>query len=135
MDHPHELAVEAPRAWDRPVVTLPVLACVSLVGGQLPSFSTQASVWTLVAGGVLIWLGFGNRVPRRPAPRRLGRGALWWVLPAAIFSVFEAATFTLAARDAFPTFSRLTDPLLKDELVRSGAWFAWLAAFWGLVRR
>lgn len=135
MEQPPELTVDLPRAWDRPVVTVPVLACLALVGGQLPSFSTQANLWTLGTGGALIWLGLGNRVPRRPAPHRLGRGALWWVLPAAVFGVLEAATFVLSVGNEFPTFSRLADPLLADELVRSAAWFGWLAAFWGLVRR
>ncbi|TDC70826.1 hypothetical protein E1193_29545 [Micromonospora sp. KC606] len=135
MEQPRDLTVEAPRAWDRPVVTVPVLACVSLVGGQLPSFSAQANLWILGTGGALIWLGLGNRVPRRPALTRLGRGAIWWVLPVAVFVVFEGATFVMSAGDEFPTFSRLADPLLEDELVRSAVWFGWLAAFWGLVRR
>ncbi|WP_320065308.1 hypothetical protein [Micromonospora sp. RTGN7] len=135
MDHPSELTVTEPRVWDRPLVSVPVLVCLSLVGGQLPSFSTSANLYTLGTGGALIWLGLGNRVPRRTAPRRLGVGAVWWVLPVAVFGVFEGATFVLHAGDEFPTFSRLADPLLKDELVRSAAWFAWLAAFWGLVRR
>ena len=39
----------------------------------------------------------------------------------------------LAAGDDFPTFSRLADPLLEDQLARSAVWFAWLTAFWGLV--
>ena len=52
-----------------------------------------------------------------------------------VFGVFEGATFALSAGDEFPTFSRLADPLLEDHLVRSTAWFAWLAAFWGLARR
>ncbi|TDB69618.1 hypothetical protein [Micromonospora sp. KC721] len=135
MEQPRDLTVEAPRAWDRPMVTVPVLACLSLVGGQLPSFSAQANLWILTTGGALIWLGLGNRVPRRPPPGRLDRGALWWMLPVAVFGVFEAATFVMSAGDEFPTFSRLADPILADELVRSAVWFGWLAAFWGLVRR
>ncbi|WP_431893829.1 hypothetical protein [Micromonospora haikouensis] len=135
MEHPSELSVAETRAWERPVVTVPVLVCLSLVGGQLPSFSASANLYTLGTGGALIWLGLGNRVTRRPAPRRLGAGAVWWVLPVAVFGVFEGVTFVLAVGDEFPTFSRLADPLLEDELVRSAAWFAWLAAFWGLVRR
>lgn len=135
MEHPRELTAEAPRTWDRPVVTVPVLICLSLVGGQLPSFSAQANLYTLGTGGALIWLGLGNRVPRRPTPHRLAPGVVWWLLPATVFGVFEGATFVLSAGDDFPTFSRLADPLLEDGLVRSTAWFAWLAAFWGLVRR
>ncbi|MET8907403.1 hypothetical protein [Micromonospora sp. NPDC004551] len=136
MDHPRELTVEAPRAWDRPVVSVPVFICLSLVGGQLPSFSTAANLYTLGTGGALIWVGLSNRVPpRRPAPRRLPPGALWWLLPVTVFGVLEGTTFVLAVGDDFPTFSRLADPMLEDHLVRSAAWFAWLTAFWGLVRR
>ncbi|WP_346115874.1 hypothetical protein [Micromonospora coerulea] len=135
MDHSRELTAEAPRTWDRPVVSVPVLISLSLVGGQLPSFSAQANLYTFGTGGALIWLGLSNRVPRRPAPRRLAPGAVWWLLPAAVFGVLEGATFVLSVGDDFPTFSRLADPLLDDELVRSTAWFGWLAAFWGLVRR
>ncbi|MEV4818037.1 hypothetical protein [Micromonospora tulbaghiae] len=135
MDHPRELTVEATRAWDRPVVSVPVLICLSLVGGQMPSFSTAANLYILTTGGGLIWVGLSNRVPRRPAPRRLPSVALWWLVPVTVFGVFEGATFVMAAGDDFPTFSRLADPLLEDNLVRSAAWFAWLSAFWGLVRR
>ncbi|WBB81865.1 hypothetical protein O7606_11175 [Micromonospora sp. WMMD882] len=135
MEQPHEIAAEAPRVWDRPVVVVPVLACLSLVGGQLPSFSTSANLYTIGAGGVLVWLGLSQRVSRRPAPERLPPGTVWWVVPMVIFGVFEGATFVMAAGDEFPTFSRLADPLLEDSLIRSAAWFAWLAAFWGLVRR
>lgn len=135
MEQPHDLTVDAPRAWDRPAVAVPVLVCLSLVGGRFPSFSTEANLYTLGAGGVLIWLGLSNRVPRRPAPVRLGSGAIWWTLPVVVFGVFEGATFVLAAGDEFPTFSRLADPLLEDHLVRSVGWLVWLSAFWGLVRR
>ena len=102
MDHPRELTVEAPRAWDRPVVSVPVLVCLSLVGGQLPSFSAQANLYTLGTGGALIWLGLSNRVPRRPAPRRLAPGAVWWLLPVTVFGVFEGATFVLGDRRRLP---------------------------------
>ncbi|MGN9776760.1 hypothetical protein ACTMS0_13480 [Micromonospora sp. H33] len=135
MEQPHDLTVEAPRAWDRPAVAVPVLVCLSLVGGRFPSFSIEANLWTLGTGGVLIWLGLSNRVPRRPAPHRLGSGAVWWTLPVVVFVVFEGTTFVAAAGDDFPTFSRLADPLLEDRLVRSATWLAWLSAFWGLVRR
>ena len=134
MEQPPEIVAEAPRAWDRPVVAVPVLACLSLVGGQLPSFSLPANLYTLGTGGALIWLGLSNRVPRRPVPARLGSGLIWWVLPVAVFGLFEGTTFVIGSDD-FPTFSRLADPLLEDELVRSAAYFGWLAAFWGLVRR
>jgi hypothetical protein len=135
MEHPSELTAEVPRAWDRPVVSVPVLALVSLVGGQLPSFSPQANVYAVGTGGALIWLGLSNRVPRRAVPQRLGSGAVWWVLPVVIFGVFESSTFVLGSTDDFPTFSRLADPILDDRLFRSVVYFGWLSAFWGLVRR
>ncbi|RKR90808.1 hypothetical protein BDK92_5190 [Micromonospora pisi] len=135
MEQPSEIAVELPRAWDKPVVTLPVLACLSLVGGQLHSFSLSANLFTLGTGGALIWLGLTNRLPRRPHSGRPMPGTVWWVLPVAVFAVFEGATFVLGSGDDFPTFSRLADPLLNDELIRSAAYFGWLAAFWALVRR
>lgn len=135
MEQQPEVLAEAPRAWDRPAVSVPVLAGLSLVGGQLPSFSTQANLYTIGTGGALIWLGLSQRVPRRPGPERLGSSAIWWLLPMALFGFFEGATFVMGSTDDFPTFSRLADPLLEDRLVRSAAYFVWLSAFWGLVRR
>ena len=135
MESSQQVAVEVPRAWDRPAVVLPVMAVLALIGGRLPSFSTAANVYVIVIGGVLLWLGLGNRVPRRPTGERLRAGGLWWLLPALIFGVLEAATFLFGSRDGFPTFSRLSDPLLEDPMIRSAAYFGWLAAFWGLVRR
>lgn len=135
MEQPPEIAAKVPRVWDRPVVSVPVLAFLSLVGGQLPSFSLQANLYTMGTGGALIWLGLSARVPRHPAPLRPGPGAIWWLLPVVVFGVFEGGTFVLGSTDDFPTFSRLADPLLNDQLVRSAVYFGWLTAFWGLVRR
>jgi hypothetical protein len=134
MEQPSEIVSEAPRAWDRPVVSVPVLACLSLVGGQLPSFSVQANLYTLGTGGALIWFGLSNRASRRPVGR-VGGGVIWWVLPVAVFGLIEGTTFVVGAGDDFPTFSRLADPMLENPLVRSAGYFGWLAAFWGLVRR
>ncbi|SDY52072.1 hypothetical protein SAMN05444365_102517 [Micromonospora pattaloongensis] len=135
MEQPSELTAAAPRPWDRPAVSVPVLVLMSVVGGQLPSFSAQANLYAVGTGGALIWLGLTNRVPRRPPPGRLGSGAVWWVVPVVVFGVFEGSTFVLGSTDDFPTFSRLADPLLEDGLVRSVVYFGWLSAFWGLVRR
>ncbi|MEV4757525.1 hypothetical protein AB0J86_20765 [Micromonospora sp. NPDC049559] len=135
MEQPPELVAEAPRAWDRPVVTVPVLAALSYVGGQLPSFSLPANLYTLGTGGALIWLGLSHRMPRRRGPARLGPGTLWWLLPVLAFGLLEGVTFVLDAGDEFPTFSRIADPLIEDELMRSLAYFGWLSAFWALVRR
>ncbi|MGA3538295.1 hypothetical protein ACK8GE_03215 [Micromonosporaceae bacterium DT194] len=135
MDSPQQLAVDAPRVWDRPAVTVPAMAVLALIGGRLPSFSTAANVYVIVIGGALLWLGLGNRVPRRAAGGRLRTPALWWLVPALLFGVLEAATFIFGTKDGFPTFSRLSDPLLEDPMIRSAAYFGWLAAFWGMVRR
>ncbi|MFK3980295.1 hypothetical protein ACI2K4_07925 [Micromonospora sp. NPDC050397] len=135
MEQPSEIAVEVPRPWDKPIVTLPILAFLALIGGQLPSFSLSANLFTLATGGVLIWLGLASRMPRRRPPERPLPGTVWWVLPVTVFGVFEGATFVAGSGDEFPTFSRLADPLLTDELLRSAAYFGWLAAFWALVRR
>ncbi|MDG4823650.1 hypothetical protein O7635_17485 [Asanoa sp. WMMD1127] len=129
-----ELAAEAPRGWDRAVVTLPVLGFLSLIGGQLPSYTTRANVYTICLGGAMLWLGVSGRA-RRPLPPPLGRGTSWWLVPIGIFGVFEGSTFLLGSTPDFPTFSRLADPLLKDELIRSAGYFAWLTSFWALVRR
>jgi hypothetical protein len=135
MEQPSELAVEVPRTWDRPMVSMPVIVVLALVGGQLPSFSTAANLYSIGTGGALIWLGLSHRVPRRATPARLGDGAVWWVLPVAVFTVFEGVTFALGSTDDFPTFSKLADPVLEGKVARSAGYFAWLAAFWALVRR
>ncbi|MFB9234373.1 hypothetical protein ACFFWC_02295 [Plantactinospora siamensis] len=134
MEQPSELVTEAPRAWDRPAVSMPVLAVLSVVGGSFPSFSVQANLYTIGTGGALIWFGLSHRAPRRPG-RPVGPGVYWWLLPVAVFGVFEGTTFVLGAGDDFPTFSRLADPVLDHELARSAGYFGWLCAFWGLVRR
>ncbi|WP_326554814.1 hypothetical protein [Micromonospora sp. NBC_01813] len=135
MEQSSELAADVPRAWDRPVVSMPVIVVLALVGGQLPSFSTAANIYSIGTGGALIWLGLSHRMPRRAAPPRLGDGAVWWVLPVAVFTVFEGATYALGSTEDFPTFSKLADPVLDGPLARAAAYFAWLAAFWALVRR
>lgn len=128
------VAADAPPSWDRAEVTLPVLGFLSLIGGQLPSYTTRANLYTVCLGGALLWLGLTGRV-RRPLPGRLGPGTTWWLLPIGIFGVFEGSTFLLGSTPEFPTFSRLADPLLQDEMLRSVGYFAWLTSFWALVRR
>ncbi|HEY0699626.1 MAG TPA: hypothetical protein VGD43_17650 [Micromonospora sp.] len=135
MEQSPEAVAEAARGWDRPAVMVPILALLSLVGGQFPSFSLSANLYTLGIGGVLVWLGLSNRVARRPVRRRLGPGIVWWAVPVAVFGFFEGVTFVADAGHDFPTFSRLADPVLEDPLARSVAYFGWLTAFWVLVRR
>jgi hypothetical protein len=135
MESPPDVTAEVPRAWARPAVSLPVLAFLALVGGQLPSFTSSANLYVIVLGGALVCLGLSGRlVPRRPVPDRPRPPAAWWLLPAVCFAVVEGATF-LAGTRRYPTLSRLMDPLLEDEVIRSTFFFGWLAAFWVLVRR
>lgn len=131
-----DVAVPAPRSWDRPAVTVPVFAALAAVGGQFPGFTRQANLFILAVGAVFVWVGLAGWV-RQPARLPIGwrPHAVWWLLPVAVFGVLESATFLLGSSDNYPTFSRLADPLLEREVVRSVGYFGWLAAFWGLVRR
>lgn len=135
MEAPREVAVDAPRAWDRPLVVMPVFVLFSLVGGQLPSFSTAANLYSLGVGGTLMWCGLSQRMSRRAAPARPGRGAVWWLAPAVVLVAFESSTFLSGSQAAYPTLSKLADPLLADPTTRTAAYFGWMSAFWGLVRR
>lgn len=135
MEQPSEIAVEAARTWDRPLVLLPVFVLLSLVGGFLPSFSPQANLYVLVIGGTLFWLGLSGRVPKKRAPLRLSRQAAWWLMPALLLAVVELVTFIAGSTYDYPTLSLLGDPLLEEYLARVAVYFGWLSAFWGLVRR
>jgi hypothetical protein len=133
MDRP-ELAAEVDRAWARPVVLTPVFALISLVGGASPSFGLRANLLVLATGGVLFWIGMSAAVHRKPSPPRLSRRAAWWLLPLLLFGVVEGATF-LNGSQAYPTLSRLADPVLEHYWARSAAYFGWLWAFWAMIRR
>ncbi|MET7393944.1 hypothetical protein ABZS66_10665 [Dactylosporangium sp. NPDC005572] len=133
MERP-ELVAEVDRAWTRPAVLTPVFALISLVGGALPSFSLRANLLVLGVGGALAWLGLSAAVQRRPTRTRLPRAAAWWLVPLLLFAVVEGVTFLIGSR-AYPTLSRLADPVLEHYLARSAAYFGWLWAFWAMVRR
>jgi hypothetical protein len=133
MDRP-ELVAEVDRAWARPVVLAPVFALISLVGGALPSFSLRANLLVLGAGGALFWLGMSAAVAKRPVPAKLTREAAWWLAPLLLFAVVEGVTFLIGSR-AYPTLSRLADPLLEHYPARAAAYYGWLWAFWAMVRR
>ncbi|WP_238014698.1 hypothetical protein KZZ52_07910 [Dactylosporangium sp. AC04546] len=133
MERP-ELVAEVDRAWTRPVVLTPVFALISLVGGALPSFSLRANLLVLGVGGAMAWLGLSAAVQRRPTPARLPRAAAWWLVPLLLFAVVEGVTFLIGTQ-AYPTLSRLADPVLEHYLARSAAYFGWLWAFWAMVRR
>ncbi|NUR26016.1 MAG: hypothetical protein HOV83_09250 [Catenulispora sp.] len=134
MDQP-ELAVPSAPAWSRPVVMVPIFTVASLVGGLLPSFSIEANLYVFALGSVLLWLGLSQRVPRRPPPRRLPKGLVWWLLPVGVFVFFELSTFALGSTEKYPTLSLLADPVLDHYVPRVLVYFAWLSGFWGLVRR
>ncbi|MFI5907299.1 hypothetical protein [Dactylosporangium sp. NPDC051541] len=133
MDRP-ELVAEVDRVWARPVVLTPVFALIALVGGASPSFGLRANLLVLTTGGALFWLGMSAHVPRRTSPPRLARGAAWWLVPLLLFGIVEGATF-LNGSHAYPTLSRLADPVLEHYWARAGAYFGWLWAFWAMVRR
>jgi hypothetical protein len=133
--HPPERAEPADRPWSRPLVLVPVFALVSLIGGLFPSFSLRANLYVLAVGGAMVWLGLSGRAAKRPSPSRLGRGAAWWLVPALLLGLVELTEFLLGSTAAHPTLSVLMDPVLDGYLARSACYFAWLSAFWGLVRR
>lgn len=135
MDQPPELTVSLARAWDRPLVLVPAFAAVSLIGGAFASFSWEANIWVLLLGPVLVWMGMASRAGREPAIIRMGIGAAWWSVPAAMLIVIEAVNFLLGSTYDHPTLSLLADPLFEGYIARSLGYFAWVSAFWGLVRR
>jgi hypothetical protein len=129
------MTVDVPSAWARPLVLVPVFALISLVGALLPSFSLGAEVLILAVGGTLFWLGLAARLPRRDSPLRLPRPARWWLLPGLTLGVVEAVNFLAGSTYHYPTLSRLADPILEGYPARAAAYFGWLTAYWGLVRR
>lgn len=135
MDQPSQLAADAPRLWARPLVLVPVFVLISLVGALFPSFSVGANMLVLAAGGTLFWLGLSDRLPRRGSSLRLASRAGWWLLPALLLAFVELTNFALGSTHAHPTLSMLADPILEGYLARAAAYFAWLMAYWGLVRR
>jgi hypothetical protein len=117
------------------VILLPACAALSLVGGLFRAFSPAANLYVLLLGGALAWLGLSGRLPRLAGQHPLGRSTLWWLLPAGLFTVVEIGDFLLGSPYAHPTVSLLMDAPLDWYPVRAAAYFAWLCAFWGLVRR
>ena len=135
MEQPPQVSAEIARGWDRPLILLPLFALIALVGGLFGSFTMSANLLVLAVGGTFVWLGTTGRVARRRAPSRLPHAAAWWLIPLLMLSLLELFTFSKHSLDDYPTLSLITDPILEGYLARSAGYFAWLAGFWGLVRR
>jgi hypothetical protein len=129
------VATDGAPAWDRAVVLMPTFAVVAMIGGLFKSFSVAANVYVLVLGGIMMWLGLAEKPGRRSSPSRLPRGGMWWLVPAGIFLVVEVINFALGSTYTHPTLSILLSDPLDHYSVRTLSYFAWLCAFWGLVRR
>jgi hypothetical protein len=139
MEHPPSTASSAPaeaiRAWDRPLVVLPILALIAAIGGAFGSFTSESYLLVLAVGGTFAWIGVTGRAGRRPSPARLGRAAAWWLLPLLLTALVELNSFTRHSTAAYPTLSLLADPILEHYLPKAAFYFAWLWGFWGLARR
>lgn len=108
---------------------------ISLVAGAFPSFTWRSTLTMLGLGGLFFWLGVSKRVARHPVLRRVGREALWWLVPVLLFAVFELTSFALGSTPAHPTLSALADPVLDHYWARAAVFLGWISAYWGLMRR
>ncbi|GII20599.1 hypothetical protein [Planosporangium mesophilum] len=135
MDQSSHITAEISGARARPLVLVPVFALISLAGALFPSFSLGAEVLVVAVGGTLFWLGLSDRTPRRSSPDRLSARARWWLVPGLTLGVVEAINFFAGSTLEHPTLSNLADPILEGYLARAAAYFGWLTAYWGLVRR
>lgn len=112
-----------------------ILAALAVVGGGLPSFTWQATTFVLVIGIAGMSLALSGLVSLGKATAAPGKGAVLWLVPVLIVCALEAVNLGFGSTYAHPTLSILLDPPLSDEGYRTAAYFIWLAAFWGLVRR
>jgi hypothetical protein len=128
-------AVPVERAWQRPLIVMPVLGLVALVGGLFESFTLSALLLILAVGGTFVWVGITGRAGRRPLELPLPKGAVWWVLPVLTFAAVELFAFGKHDIVRYPTLSILGDSVLSFYPARVACYFGWLTAFWGLIRR
>lgn len=129
------VAARGGRTWARRVAVVSTLAAIALIGGRLPSFTWQATLWVLMIGAAGISLALSGLVSHSEPKPKLGAGAMVWLPPLLIVVTLELVNLALGSTYAHPTLSILLDPLLFDESARTVAYFLWLAAFWGLMRR
>lgn len=118
-------------------VVVPVFVVLAAIGGQLPPFSPEATLYVLTLGGVLTWLGLSRRVVRTYCCHSDDRYAqsAWWLLPILVAAPMEATNYLLGSTHQHPTISILLDPLFAGEPARTALYLGWLAGFWALVRR
>ena len=135
MERPEEVWAERAGLWTRPYVMGAVFIPLSLLGGLFPSFSLAANLYVLVLGGALLVAGMSSRMPKIATPQELPSAVVWWLIPVGLFVVVEVATYAGGSTLDSPTMSLLADPLLESYPMRSAAYFGWLIAFWGMVRR
>src|SRR5262245_35410522 len=93
------------RAFDRPMVMVPLLALIGGFGGLFGSFTVSANLLVLAVGGTMAWVSLSGRAARRAAPRRLSRGALWWLAPILVLGLTELYSFLHTPRADYPTIS------------------------------
>jgi hypothetical protein len=130
-----EASAEEVRAFDRPIVIVPLLSLIAAFGGLFGSFTLSANLLVLAVGGTMVWLGLSGRAGRRVAVLRLSPGAVLWLVPVLVIGLTELYSFLHGSRDDYPTMSYIFDPILERYLPRAAGYFAWLAGFWALVRR
>ncbi|MGH3863859.1 hypothetical protein [Actinokineospora sp.] len=129
------VAAASGRTWAHRAAVGSILAALALIGGGLPSFTWKATTFVLVIGAAGMSLALSGLVPGRETAARPGAGAVLWLVPVLIVVTLEVVNLGLGSTHAHPTLSILLDPPLSGELGRTAAYFIWLAAFWGLVRR
>jgi hypothetical protein len=89
----------------------------------------------VLVGGALTALGLSGGLPQRAGPGALSREALWWLVPAGLFTVLEVADIYLGSTHAHPTLPTLLDAPLDRYPLRVAGYVVWLSGFWTLVRR
>ena len=118
---------------------LPGVAAAALVVGYawmatgLRPFTLPALVATL--GGGLVAVIAARRLAPPVARREATRRLWWWAALGGAAALWELEAFLQHPRSEHPTFSSLTNDLLRGHVPRAGAMLVWLAAGVWLARR
>lgn len=99
----------------------------------LASFSVEASIAVLAAGGAATLVGTRRR--RTVPVSRDARGLAAWVVVVATGAALQLSAYLQHPRDDHPTLSSLTNALLDSHPARAAAFVVWLAATVELARR